>query len=144
MKLTANMKGLLEQYFTLKESGNKWPVYDSRLLMKNNFAKNIKRQSFCLMNYEINTFGLDVVITVSQPEEPDFIKDPIILEKLNPEFVSNMVTREVEADMFLSQYYNFSLRHTYTNLDKVCTIKELQVIEEEYDDSIIVKKDEDI
>ncbi len=93
------------------------------------------------MNYEINTFGMDIVSAIIEADEPQFIKGHSMFEQLSPEFVENMVSKETEAFDFLAQFYNYSLCPKYTNLHKVCTIRELKVIE---DDDIIVKKDEDI
>jgi len=93
------------------------------------------------MNYEINTFGMDIVSAILEVDEPKLNNELKISEQLNPEFVENMVSKETEAFDFLSQFYNYSLCPKYTNLHKVCTIRELKVEEE---DDIIVKKDEDI
>ena len=77
------------------------------------------------MNYETNTFGMDVIIAVVSKNEPYLPKQENLTAKLNESFIREMVVRETEAEYLLSTFYKETLQKKYTNMDKVCQIKEI-------------------
>ena len=58
------------------------------------------------MNYETNTFGMDVFYCIKATGAP-YIKDPI--QQVNEEFLQVIQEREKEAAYFLSQFYQEEL-----------------------------------
>ncbi len=94
------------------------------------------------MNYETNTFGMDVIFALKAKGEPYLVNPKYIDTKINDIFVQNMAKKENEADRFLSEYYDTNVEKRYTNHSKLCKIRELDM-QVEVDDDIIVKKDED-
>lgn len=108
------------------------------------------------MNYETNTFGIDIVFCVSGVAEPYSDARSVSSLKLDADFVRNMVMQESQTHHFLSTFYDFYIQPRYTNLSKTCKIKDL-IMKKEYtdfdddseeeeetnDDDIIVKKNEE-
>ena len=94
------------------------------------------------MNYETNTFGLDVIFAVTSKSEPYLLKERTDLNQTFLEFRTNL---ESEASSFLIEYYQTLLQGKYLNKDKMCTIKELEMKEEDPEEErdFIVKKNED-
>lgn len=80
-----------------------------------------------MMNYESNTFGMDVIIAIISQDEPYMLaeNDENPVKKLNESFIQEMATRESEADYFLSIFYDQSVERRYTNINNVCHIKEI-------------------
>ena len=78
-----------------------------------------------LMNYETNTFGMDIVWSILSKEDPYLTQETNLFDKINEGFIQEMAGRENEADYFLSVFYNQSIQKRYTNINKICTIKEL-------------------
>jgi len=108
------------------------------------------------MNYENNSFGLDILIVILAKGEPYKDNTEGFGDELGEDFLQLMTAKEKETEYFLSTYYNMSIFQQYTNLDKICQVKELYQDEDgrsevkfkyEYGDddneSIIVKKYED-
>ena len=109
--------------------------------------KDIRYQAYFLMNYESNTFGMDVVVAITAKGEP-YVRPKADSSYLNKEFLSNRINQEEETSYLMTMYYNLYIEHTYKNQHRMCTIRELEKSdieeeEEENDDSIIVKKYED-
>lgn len=78
-----------------------------------------------LMNYEANTFGIDVIIAIISKSEPYLPKQENLTDKLNENFIRDMIAKESEAEYFLSAFYNETLQKRYTNMDKTCQVKEI-------------------
>jgi len=94
------------------------------------------------MNYETNSFGMDVLYSITAKGEP-YLKYPLHEEKhVNENFVQNMIKIEKETDQFLSEYYESNLEKRYCHFDKICRIKEVEVKQEE-DDICVKEKSED-
>jgi len=105
-------------------------------------VREVKYKIYCLMNYENNSFGIDIVMAILDKGEPylDFMK---ALElQMNDEFIEEMGKKEEEKQYFLSSYYNTSYSQQYSNMDKICKIREMSICDED-DEDIIVKKYED-
>jgi len=139
---TFMMKTLVENYFTVEENGCEIPGLSSTLLMKNGYVKDIQYQANFLMNYETNTFGMDVLYSLTAKGEP-YLQYPLHQEnQINENFVQTMAQREEETDQFLSEYYELNVEKRYAKLDKICRIKELEV-ETEASDICVKEKSED-
>jgi len=138
------MKTLVENYFTVEEKGCEIPGLNSTLLLKNSYVrvdfspkfiffkvKDIQYQVNFLMNYETNTFGMDVLYSITAKGEP-YLKYPLHQEnQVNESFIQTMVQREDETDKFLSEYYESHVEKRYRNRSKICGIKELKAESED-------------
>ena len=97
------------------------------------------------MNYETNTFGMDVMFALTAKGEPYLTRPSEDECTINENFIQNMSKKEEETDIFLSTYYGVNVERRYSLYSKICRIKELEAEAElEPDDEIIVKKDEDL
>jgi len=95
------------------------------------------------MNYETNTFGMDIIMAIVEKGEPVLGSNIIKSSSIDQSFRQMMSVYEKEASSFLSTFYNHYIQCYYTNLDKICTLKQLGPQQD--DDCIIVKKcEEDI
>jgi len=93
------------------------------------------------MNYETNSFGMDVLYSITAKGEP-YLEYPLHEEKqVNENFVQNMIKIEKETDQFLSEYYESNVEKRYCFLDKICRIKKVEVKQE--DDICVKEKSED-
>lgn len=93
------------------------------------------------MNYETSTFGMDVIMAFISISEPYLLKEKAS-DPINEDFLQTMTLKEQEVDYFLSEFYDLSVQKKYTNYHSICSIKEINQ-EEEYDETIIVKKYEE-
>jgi len=137
------MKTLIEKYFTIENSGCEIPDLESVLLMKNGFAKDIRYQANFLMNYETNTFGMDVMLALISKGEPYVLGKKEQMSQMAPvneTFLQSKISLEEEQTKFLMEYYDFKMEQKFTNFHKVCKIRELNP--EPYEE-IIVKKNEE-
>ncbi len=99
------------------------------------------------MNYETNTFGMDVMFALTAKGEPYLTRPSEHESTINENFIQTMSKKEEETDIFLSTYYGVNVEKRYSHYNKICRIKELKASDEaeiEPDDEIIVKKDEDL
>lgn len=78
-----------------------------------------------LMNYETNTFGMDIVMAIIVANEPYLPKQINLGEEMSENFMREMIARESEAEYLLSSYYDEPIQKQYTNIDKICQIKEI-------------------
>lgn len=78
-----------------------------------------------LMNYETNTFGMDVILAIVSQNDPYLPKKDALVDQMNESFIKEMIARESEAEYLLSVFYNVSIQKKYTNKDRVCQIKEI-------------------
>jgi len=92
------------------------------------------------MNYETNTFGMDLIIAITSKSEPYFGKEKV---SVNQSFLDFKTGLETEACSFLIEYYQTLLQGKYKNQDKICIIKEL-TMEEETKSEDIDKLNEEI
>lgn len=92
------------------------------------------------MNYETNTFGIDVILTPTSLGEPFVQARNLSGFSINEEFIELMTQRETEADYFTSLYYDQSIRKNYTDIHQTCGIKELNIHTEDF---IVMMKCED-
>lgn len=103
----------------------------------------MKYRVHCLMNYEHNSFGMDLVFAITSKEEP-LASGIRPAARVNEAFIEALNAKEQQGNYFLSSYYGVSLNSNSMNMDKVCRIKELSELEEEEEDEpIIVKKYEE-
>jgi len=90
------------------------------------------------MNYETNTFGMDVLYSITAKGEP-YLQYPLHQEaQVNENFIQTMIKLEEETDKFLSEYYESNVEKRYSQFNKICRIKELEP--ELPDDEICVKE----
>jgi len=57
------------------------------------------------MNYETNTFGMDVLFSITGKGEPYLQNSSVHENPMNENFVQIMAKREEETAYFLSEYY---------------------------------------
>jgi len=104
-------------------------------------VREVKYKVYCLMNYENNSFGIDIVIAILDKGDPYLDGVKSLEQQINGVFIQSMETKEDEIQYFLSSYYNISIAPHYSNLDKICKVREVEFSDS--DDDIIVKKYED-
>jgi len=69
-------------------------------------AKDIKYNVNFLMNYETNSFGMDVLFSITAQGEL-FLRNPGHQEtQINELFLQGMTQKNKEAEHFLSEYYS--------------------------------------
>ena len=97
------------------------------------------------MNYETNTFGMDVVLAITAKGE-SYLRPKTSCVSLNENFLENRIIQEEEASNLLTVYYNLFIQQKYMNQHRTCTIRELGYTDDDEDngDTIIIKKDEEI
>jgi hypothetical protein len=88
----------------------------------------------------VNSFGMDVLMTLVSQDEPFLTGVKEFNNELNKNFVNQMIIYENNLSQFLENFYGQPPQKYYTNIDLICLLKEI-----EYDDQeeIIVKKNEE-
>jgi len=86
------------------------------------------------LTYEYGLFGIDVVFTIDNIDTPYLNYRLLPKQTINRDFISDMVAHEKDLSLFLAKYYDTSFSLRYTNLDKVCLIKELASVKEEIEE----------
>lgn len=92
------------------------------------------------MNYENNTFGFDAIIAILGKGEPFFDFTLSRDQQLNENFLEAMTIKEKETHHFLCSFYNISATQQYTNITKICKVRELTQYDEE---EFLIKKYEE-
>lgn len=92
------------------------------------------------MNYQSNTFGMDIIFAILAVDEESLAAQHRLNHEINQDFIQQRMDEEIEVESFLSQFYNQPISKIYTNFDRICTIREILL---EEDDCIVVKKYED-
>ena len=77
------------------------------------------------MNYEVNALGMDLLFAICSTDEPYLYKKPEEITEVNSDFVNKMKSQEKEVVEFLSKYYDQAPQQKYSNLEKICKIKEI-------------------
>jgi len=78
------------------------------------------------MTYENEKFGSDTIFVVTHQGSPYLYTQNEETFNINKDFIDLMRTKEKEMAHFLLTYYNYPISQTYSNLHKICKIKELQ------------------
>jgi len=88
--------------------------------------KKIKVRINYNCSYDKGVLNFHVFITIVARQRP-FIDSANFGDiKVSSDFVKAMSSKELEMTNFLSTYYGQTLEQRYTNLDKICKIKELK------------------
>jgi len=134
------MKSLIKDYFAVGDKGYEIPELESKLIIKDNFVRNIRFRTFFFMNYEENTFGMDMILAISAIGEPYLLPPSSQKQQSDVGFIQTMTQQEKEGAHFLSSYYNQVLQKKYADMEKTCLIREINSNE---DESICVPKCEE-
>lgn len=119
-----------EKNLTTDPDGYQTPEIETCLVMKCGFIKKIKMKVHYYMSYEKGVPGFVFVGAIVARQKPSMtIPKPLYGININPEFVDFMVKREKEQSQFLWEYYDLKTEQKYTNLHKVCKVKEIKEIE---------------
>lgn len=94
------------------------------------------------MNYGGGKFGIDLIFSVINKQEPLYDGERQLKKDLNKDFIKDMAEKEKKSADFLARYYNEPFTLRYRNFEKVCTIRELPVEILEDEDDFIKKVQE--
>jgi len=98
------------------------------VLTKSGYVKPVKIQVHILMTHENTEYGsFTIFVITDQGQAYPRPKDEEIMGSVNPSFMNVMLARKQEATDFLSSYYSHTGSLLYTNLHRVCKIKELEI-----------------
>ena len=80
------------------------------------------------MNYEDGKCGSDTLFTFKDLELSTLLSKTNFGFKMNQDFVDSMILKEKEMEDFLINYYDYSIIPLYSNLDKICTLREVREV----------------
>lgn len=83
-------------------------------------------KSYLFMNYEDTVFGLDIVLAITGVGEPYLLPKQMLKQDLNINFVDLRSAQERECSYFATTFYEESVNQCYTNIYKICTIREIE------------------
>lgn len=116
----------LDKYLTIDKEGAQSEDVETCLIMKSGYMKKIKVRINYNCSYDKGVLNFHVFITIVARQRP-FIDSANFGDiKVSSDFVKAMSSKELEMTNFLSTYYGQTLEQRYTNLDKICKIKELK------------------
>ena len=96
-------------------------------------ARKALCQMYYFLNYENNSFGIDMLACFISTGEPYVYSTSHKNEYINTDFVEKMKSQEKEVVDFLVQYYGRKPEQKYINMERVCKIKEIDPNLDEYD-----------
>jgi len=134
LKLVSNsnhLKNILEFFALNKDLECSTPEYETQILTKNGYIKDVKSQVHFFSSYEDGKCGSDTLFTFSDYEFSNLQSKYFYFQSLNQEFIDAMISRENHTKDFLLSFYNSFILPEYTNIHKTCTIRDL--IKEEDD-----------
>jgi len=77
------------------------------------------------MSYENGKHGSDTMFTFKSQDLAFLVSKNSFELKVNQEFIETMISRELEAELFLLNFYDQYFLPVYTSYHKICTIKEI-------------------
>jgi len=90
------------------------------------------------MNYQNNTYGTDLLLAITSLGEPYLDQKKHFQSELSESFIQTKINQEMEAQYLMSEYYDTNITSYYSNLYRVCTLRELDTnrsIEDEGEDT---------
>jgi len=120
---------LLDELAEVKpgEASRKTSFLETSIKTKSGYVKKVKVQAELVFSYENNRFESDLAFHIINNEEtPYYLPDSVSNQAINESFIREMRQREEEVKSFMQTYYSHSAALlTYSNLDKICRIKEI-------------------
>lgn len=129
LSASAIAKFRLLKYLTTDPDGYQTPEFESVTIMKGGYIKKIRMRVHYLTCYEKGVIGYTFIAVIVAKQKP-VLPAPTISEPgaISQEFVKEMSQKEKEMSEFLAAYYSDEkVDEKYTNLHKVCQIKEIPV-----------------
>jgi len=81
-----------------------------------------------------NAYDLHAIVVLLGKDKNIHKEAPDSERQFNKRFLKKMISKEKEANKFSQNYYNTTLNLPYTNMNKICQVKELEISEEFYYD----------
>jgi len=123
------LRRLLDELAEVKpgEASRKTSFLETSIKTKSGYVKKVKVQAELVFSYENNRFESDLAFHIINNEEtPYYLPDSVSNQAINESFIREMRQREEEVKNFMQTYYSHSATLlTYSNLDKICRIKEI-------------------
>jgi len=85
----------------------------------------VKVQAQFSMSYQNDRFESDLTFQIIDQETLYSFPDESLYHPINEKFMEAMKETEEQAKKFLEMYYQQSARSLYSNLHRICKIKEL-------------------
>jgi len=120
----------LDKHLVVEKEGYQSEDVETCLIMKSGYMKKVKLRFHYHSSFEKELLGFNIFATIVAKQKPFIDVSMHADHQVNKDFVRLMSNKEEEMTNFLSLYYNKAPELIYTNLDKVCKIKEISDPEE--------------
>jgi len=120
----------LDKHLVIEKEGYQSEDVETCLIMKSGYMKKVKLRFHYHSSFEKEMLCFNIFATIVAKQKPFIDVSMHAGHQVNKDFVRLMSNKEEEMSNFLSLYYNKAPELIYTNLDKVCKIKELSDPEE--------------
>ena len=157
-------KIFLDNYYTMGKEGVETPEIISDLVMKNGYVnylplifewwdklKRVKVKSIYLPSYRDRAYSVIGIIVLLGREDSSVKKGSDNICELNQNFLTKIIKKEKQTINFMKTFYDVTLNLPYTSLERVCKIRELDVVQKEEENTTapeeeewIYKKEEEI
>jgi len=93
--------------------------------------KKVKVRAHYHTSYEKGLLTFHVFWTMTARQRPYLDLTKSVEEKMSIEFIRLMSNKEQEMAQFMSNYYDMIPEQRFTNMDRICLIKELRDLKEQ-------------
>ena len=80
--------------------------------------------------YEQGQYECSTFFVITEQSSPYLNPKDSMMLSLSKPFLEEMCSKEQQIAQFLSDFYDYSKSLIYSNRDKICKIKELEIIDE--------------
>jgi hypothetical protein len=120
------IKLLLRDCFDISSELCKPLEIDNYLVMKSGYVKKVNLQVHFLPTYHHESFEITRVIAIVEKGAPFLEGVTPSPALISPEYWENQVQKEHDLQYFLGNFYNKAPAMRYTNINKICRIRELK------------------
>lgn len=121
----------LDKFLKIDKDGFQSEDSETCLIMRSGYMKKIKLRVNYHSSYEKGILNFHVFATVIARQRPYLDLTKSVEDKMSTEFVRIMSNKEQEMAQFMSKYYDIVPEQRFTNIDRICLIKEIRDLREQ-------------
>jgi len=120
------VQSVLKDFAFKKNIEYQSPELDCQLMTKSGYMRTSQVQIYIEANYDNGKYEINTTFAVLNEDLPSkFMLEKQIEMSPSEDFIQLMCQKEEETDHFLKSFYTYSVHKKYSNMDKICKIKEI-------------------
>jgi len=123
--LFAMLEAFSQQNSELSSYYKRTSFLEAPIKAKSGYVKRVRVQVHFLMSFQNDRYESDMFFHIIDQGLPYHFPEKIIKQPINKDFIEAIQEIELQAKMLMRIYYNQSILSNYSNIHRVCSIKEL-------------------